>query len=214
MDMTSVHVVCLWRSNVLGADEIAGQVVAFARRLQQINPIFAEVALTGTQFGLGGRKNWIRQPLVWDLTHGQWRELVPRPQPTSIYCWNRRVPGNGGCLFNINFLGTILGNGVAMNDVPAEVNNPQALTRLLSAMIETFGADQADVFSAWDMQLHPVWARHWRVWVREGQSLPDAPENRFKKEQGPHSIAEPWLGGTLYTWPEYEPWRYEGPSRS
>jgi hypothetical protein len=198
----------------MGADEIAAQVVAFARRLQQIDPIFAEIALTGAQFDLDGFDSWMRQPLVWDLARDQWRELAPGPYPTTIYCWNRRLPDNGGCKFEIYVNDMRAGNGVTMNDVPSEVNNPQALTGILSALIESFGAAQADVLSAWDMQLHPVWARHWRVWMREGRSLPDDPDNRFKKEQGHYSSAEPWLGGTLYTWPEYEPWRYEGPARS
>jgi hypothetical protein len=211
--MTNVDVGCLWLSNVMGADALAAQVVGFARRLQQIDPIFAEIALSGTQFDLDGLDNWMRQPLVWDLTRDQWRELVPNPGRTSIYCWNRRLPGKGGCLINIRINGPIRGNGVSMNSIPLEVNNPQALTGVLAALIESFGADQAHVLSAWDMELHPIWARHWRFWVRKGLSLPDDPDNRFKKEQGPYFSAEPWLGGTLYTWPEYEPWRYEGPAR-
>jgi hypothetical protein len=198
----------------MGADQLAAHVVAFARRLQQIDPIFAEIALTGAQFDLSGFDNWLRQPLVWDLTPDQWRELVPSPHITTIYCWNRRLPDNGRCKFEIYVNNTIRGNGVTMSYLPPDVNNPQALTSLLSALVESFGADQVDIFSAWDMRLHPVWARHWRIWVREGRSLPDAPDNRFKKEQGPYFSAEPWLGGTLYTWPEYEPWRYEGPAQS
>lgn len=214
MEMTIVNAGCLWRSSLLGTNELAAQVVAFARRLQQVDPIFAEIALTGEQFDLDGFDNWLRQPLVWDLTRDQWRELVPKPQITTIYCWNRLLPNKGGCKFEIYVNNMRTGNGVAMSYLPPEVNTPPALTGLLSALIESFGPDQAHAYSAWDMQLHPVWARHWRVWMREGRSLPDDPDNRFKKEQGQYSSAEPWLGGTLYTWPEYEPWHYEGPAQA
>lgn len=153
----------------------------------------------------------LKQPLVWDLDEAGWRMMLGAPEHVhfvSITYWNRQLADNGGCAYTIHANNTSsMGNGVVVNNLPEPLNEAAYLKAMLKAEIEVFGADLGEVWTSWPGHAEDpiVLFWHWLWWVREGQAWPpDHP--RFNQAQGNPSSAEPWLGGTLYTWPEYEPW--------
>jgi hypothetical protein len=207
--MSNLHVSGLWAPGRTNYSSLADQSVDFARRLRAVHPLFSEISPTGER---SGYHEMLKQPLVRDIGPDGWEEIFRASQATygfvDVSYWNRRSADGESCFYTIHANDDVLSNGIVVNKVPQPLNNPDNLKATLKAQIEVFGVELGEVFTLWPGHVEDpiVLSWHWLLWLREGQPWPGGPESRFKDTQGPHTIAEPWLGGTLYTWPEYEPW--------
>jgi hypothetical protein len=214
---SNVNIGSIWEGAATSFSGLAEQCVTFARRLQQIHPLFAEFSPMGDK---SSYTDLLKQPLVWDVDESGWRTMFERSLMGGLVMadfWNRRTSESERAKYTVtvryNPDGKMtakdlnrLGNGLSLNDLPAPLSSEQHLTAILRATIETFGSKRADNYTY--RRNDVIRARYWRLWLNEGQPWPNVPDDRFKAEQGLPSIEESWLGGTLYTWPEYEPWRY------
>lgn len=222
-----VHIGCLWPGYETSFENLARKCVAFANRLGQIHPLFYEFSPIGAK---SGYSNMLKQPLISNIDDAGWRSMFEKSlaggaQLVGATFWNRRPSKHESLLFTVTVvfcekgvipaglngkivLGSLvrLASGVAVNDLPPALSQADHLTAILQATVEVFGGRRADLYTYW--QNDAIRARYWRLWLHEEQPWPSNPGDRFKLEQGKHSLEESWLGGTLYTWPEYEPWRY------
>ena len=89
---------------------------------------------------------------------------------------------------------------------PDLMTRSDALRRILSHGIEHWEAHEAGVYRIDEEAKHRFWLR-WRP-----DDVP-SPIPRLPLEPG-WASAEPWLGGTLYTWPEHEPVRIIGEAQA
>lgn len=193
----------------LSNEQLARLCTEFAARLQQVHPLLAEIGLTGKKSTFN---SWLEAPLVSSVSLEAWNEIfdAQRRKNGSVILpfWNRRSVEDGLFKYTVYAFGKHDGNRLTVDELPEPLNNAACVSRVLTTGVEAFGAISAEVFTLLHRSDPSGWeVRHWQVWLREGRPWPPA-GRRFQESQGAYSSAEPWLGGTLYTWPEYEPWTY------
>ena len=192
-----------------------GQAVSFARRLQDIHPLFAEISPAGKR---SGYKNMLMQPLIWDMTPEQWRKTFEdsRSEYSSrdryiVEYWNRRTNESEAIVYQVFCNDSADGNGISLADLPLALNTPDFLEAIMLSIMEVFDTDSADIGSIVKTDKAPpgfsLARLYWKTWFKQGGGgpWPDVPDWK-KAICGEPATAEPWHGGTLYTWPQYAPW--------
>ncbi|MEJ2409045.1 MAG: hypothetical protein P8Y48_06795 [Novosphingobium sp.] len=76
------------------------------------------------------------------------------------------------------------------------------LHQCLQVSIQCFKPDEAYIWASNTEGSRELGIPVWLCWKRDAAAPSPAPH--FKPRGTPSQI-EPWLGGTLYTWPEFEP---------
>ena len=196
-----------------------GQAVSFARRLQDIHPLFAEISPKGNR---GGYKNMLMQPLIWDMTPEQWEETFEHSRNRdgsfvydefgyTVEYWNRHTRDEECIVYQIHCNDTRTGNGVSLANLPQALNTPDFLEAIMLAIMEVFDTDNADICRIVKTDKAPpgfsLFRMHWKTWVKQGGSGPWPYSPDWEQAIcGEPATAEPWHGGTLYIWPQYAPW--------
>jgi hypothetical protein len=194
-------------------EQLADQCIAFARRLSTVHELYREISMIDGD----GEAAMRRQPLVWDARLKLVKKIEASLTRNKIFAralfWNRQMPHAGYNTYCIHGCDTsYVVNTIVLDELPVQLHAPDTLRAILQAVVEELGADDAVCYSRW--QGDPIWARHWLLWLKDGMPWPTGSDNRFQDAQGPHSQCENWLGGKLYIWPEYEPWKYTGPEKT
>jgi hypothetical protein len=162
------------------------------------------------------------QPLVWDMTPEQWEKAFEDSQDEyhgkpaggdyrylSDY-WNRHIKDDESIVYTISCNATTIGNGVAVNELPAVLNNGEILDAIMLALIEVFDADDATIGCSVETEKAPLgfsFARlSWKTWVKRGDDPWPWLQDWQKTICGEPTAAEPWHGGTLFTWSHHAPW--------
>ncbi|MFT3727110.1 MAG: hypothetical protein QM759_04735 [Terricaulis sp.] len=205
--MTRLNINCFWGPALTEDEALATQVSDFARRLSGIHPLLGEIAITGAKDGFA---NMMGQPLISSLQLSDWGNLLSESRDARgvvvLNLWNRRSSPSEFISCTIHANDNAIGNGVSLNGLPEPLNNAESIQAIMHASIDVFRPRQAMAYTYW--QDEKLWARCWTVWTPQHVSILADPETQFFPEQGPHRTIEPWLGGLLYTWPEYAPWTY------
>lgn len=216
--VVKVNLNCAWGPAKTDGETLVRQITDLMQRLRSIHSLFNEISNTGKKNGFS---SMLDQPVVWSLTPSDWHSLLEENRGADdvvrVSFWNRRSLSSEFVQVTVHANDVVVGNGVTLNGLPGLLNNDASITAIMRAFIEVFQPVQTLAYTFW--QDEEVWARCWKVWMAEHAPLGQNPYSQFSSSQfspaqGPQSDAEPWLGGTLYTWPEYEPWRYEGPAKS
>lgn len=193
------------------------QFVDYFRRLRMIDPLFDTIS-----WNCGGSyKKMYAEPLIDEMTDADWQRLFDRAQSYDGDIlddnlgirgefWNRRKRHKDDGAIKINFrVNALGGGGVGLIEFPERFVDEPTLKAMFAAQIESFDPPFGDV-SLWRFTGAPLDPTFdWLFWLRDGEDMPPRNRLRFDHSQLPLPDGEPWLGGTLYTWPEYEPWRFD-----
>lgn len=197
-----------WPTGPRNDAELLERCRCFSADLHKIDPLFSEIAPTGSKNGF---RNMLRQPLVASITEEEWDAAMEDGWAKSfldITFWNRRTSENEFCGFSIHANDDLERNVIVVNRLPEALNNMQQERAVLAAMVTSFGLATGFVYTSYWSD-DEISARYWLLWLRQGEPWPmPSPVENFNPAQGPYSSEEAWLGGTLYIWSQFEPWRY------
>lgn len=201
----------------------------FFDRLRGIHPLFATISPRGTR---SGYKHMLAQPSFPGMTFEEWLAAYaahkkPAERAGGSYelgvdvpYWNRRK-GDDYQTIKIDYDVTyeLYENDLMLTRLARELIEPDVTLAILRACIEAFDCPRAE--SAWytsDPDQNALHFRYHRLWLRADQSFPKGKpplvpgqppphlkSDRYKQGHPPPPVSEPWLDGTLYTWPEHDP---------
>jgi hypothetical protein len=225
--MTRASLFILCPRGVHAAQENFERTAALFDRLREIHPLFATVSPRAAR---SGRAAMEAQPIFPDVTFDQWqasydahRKAASRfgDAPTfgvRVPYWNRRAFDDGLQMIELQYdvATEWRENEVMLSDLASPLLEPEVLRAMIQAGVETFNACRADC--AWLTEGPVPHFLYHMLWVREGTPFPQGAHaiapgkpiplvqmERYPVDHAPARQAEPWLGGTLYLWPDHDP---------
>jgi hypothetical protein len=203
----------VWDAGISPLSHNIDMTLRFHKAIRDLHPLLAEMAPKGNKSGYTAM---LKTPSIHDMDETQWHKLFRQngdyfpdgrvdAYGVHIEFWNRNATEDDTIIFNARYNAADL-NAMGFN-FPAAITAPEVPMAILKAEIEGFGAHKGQIYSP--RHSEPLDTPIWLLWIKDGVPWEVAIENyRLDPAQGPHTSAEPWLGGTLYTWPDYEPWRF------
>ncbi len=199
-----------------GKDTVANnsaKIIEFANRLATIHPLLAELSPFGNR---SGYKSMLKQPRVQDMTEAQWTKLLKIHEAddafglgTSISFWNRQPNGDDGMILHITLNATKENNnGMLTPHFPLALARREPLMEISQAAIEVFDCYQTEVVTFINQPNIPKPDTYvWCLWKKTGYALCERDYAFMDPAQGESDPSVPWLDGTIYTWPNYAPWK-------
>jgi hypothetical protein len=208
-----MRISCAWNAGVSPLSHNIDMTLRFHKAIRDLHPLLAEMSPKGNKSGYAAM---LKNPSIHDMDQTQWHKLFRQNgdyfpdgrvdyQGNYIAFWNRNTAEDDSIIFTIRYDSIDL-NGMGFG-FPGAIKDPQIPMAILKAEIESFDAHKGQIYSS--RRDEPLNTPIWQLWIKKGVAW-EVAINRYRLDpaQGPYSSAEPWLGGTLYTWPEYEPWRF------
>jgi hypothetical protein len=201
----------------LSPEQSLARAKIMAERLADIHPIFARMSVTFQ----GSRKKMEKEPLLADDDVASWQKYLKKGEieqyrigddnGSRVRFWNR-LWDDDVQIFEITMdsMATLerqtrLQNGIMMRCAAVCAFDDKTLLDMMQVFIETHDAYRAYTTSLFSDQVPKF--KFYQYWVREGTAFPPSPP--FSHYDLVHHPAppqsQPWLNGTLYTWPEHEP---------
>ncbi|GAA0303140.1 hypothetical protein GCM10009087_11160 [Sphingomonas oligophenolica] len=141
----SVAVRSVWRHRELSDDIKRAQISKFFSHIRSIDSILSRFSPHGEEYRW---EKMLEQPQVSDMNDLQWRRLFDESEKEGheiISFWNRRKDDHSRLYSQLTYSG--LGNLDYCNifDIPDELASEQVLTAIMTAMIEAFNPDSAEI---------------------------------------------------------------------
>jgi hypothetical protein len=198
-----------WRRYGLSWQEQVERMLDYGNRVSRLDPLLADFSWAGRK---NGYKNMLMHPNIWDMSEAQRYAMFDFDDDCDYFpfgFWNRRTEKNEVLVHDVTFykIATILNSQSQMvaGDIPAPLLTDELLTRWLEIAITAFDADNAEI-ATFEQTDDKLYTPLWRLWLKNGEPWPEPTSYLEAVQVQPYTDEKPWLGGTLYTWPEFAPW--------
>jgi hypothetical protein len=207
MSKTSLRV--RWHRYGLLWQEQIEMMLDYANRVSKLDPLLADFSWKGRK---GGYTNMLMYPNIWDMTETQRFEMFDFEADRddfSFEFWNRRTKNSESLIhwpiFDKIAPRTTSRSMMVVSDIPARLVTEDLLTRWLEIAITSFNADNGEI-ATFEQTDEGLFTPLWRLWLKAGEPWPEPTSFLETAQVQPYTDEKPWLGGTLYTWPEFAPW--------
>jgi hypothetical protein len=201
-----------WHRCGLSWQEQVERILAYATGIRTLHPLLSDFSWKGNE---GGYTNMLLNPNIWDMTEEQRYGMFDFEEDSDFFLfefWNRRSKDSEDLIHWLSFNKIVdciqTESYMATDDIPTPLVTDDLLIRWLEIAITTFDADVAEIATI-ERKTAPnddeVYLPLWRIWLKVGSS-PHQAYYLLPSQAQPYTDEQPWLGGTLYTWPEFAPW--------
>jgi hypothetical protein len=207
MSGSETNIRTCWRYCSLSWQEQVARIFAYANGVRTLHPLLSDFSWKGRK---GGYKNMLLHPNIWDMTEAQLYGMFDFEEDADFFYhefWNRKTKKGESLIHWLSF--NKLNDGrqshMVAGDIPAPLLTDDLLTRWLEIAITAFDADNAEI-ATFEQTSDGLYTPLWRLWLKAGEPWPESRSFLKPAQVQPYTDEKPWLGGTLYTWPEFAPW--------
>jgi hypothetical protein len=207
MSGSETNIRICWRYYGLSWQQQAARVLTYADGIRTLHPLLSDFSWKGNE---GGYSNMLLHPNVWDMTEEQIYSMFDFEADRDYFAfefWNRRTKSGESLIHwpSFNKLNDGHQSHMVAGDIPAPLLTEDLLTRWFEIAITAFDADSGEI-ATFEQTDDKLYTPLWRLWLKDGEPWPE-PTSFLKPAQvQPYTDEKRWLGGTLYTWPEFAPW--------